>query len=182
MVVGGVAASLLGKPRLTGDVDVVIWIDESAVASLVAAGRAFDIAPRVSDAVSFARRSRMLLLRHEPSAIDLDVSLGALPFEEEMIARACRRRIHGLLIPLPTPEDLIVMKAIAHRPRDVADIESVLEANPAIDVTRTLGIVRDFATALDAPDLVSDLERLLSARKRRAPVARSAPRRSRSKP
>ncbi|MFM7143652.1 MAG: hypothetical protein ACKO2K_17245, partial [Alphaproteobacteria bacterium] len=99
----------------------------------------------------------------------------------EMIARARRRRIHGLLIPLPTPEDLIVMKAIAHRPRDVADIESVLEANPAIDVTRTLGIVRDFATALDAPDLVSDLERLLSARKRRASGARRAPRRSRSK-
>jgi hypothetical protein len=49
------------------------------------------------------------------------------------------------------PEDLIVMRAIAHRPRDVADIESILEASPGIDEARIRSLVRDFAAALEAP-------------------------------
>jgi hypothetical protein len=61
------------------------------------------------EGLAFARRSRVLLLRHEPSGIDLDVSIGALPFEEEMAARARRRRVGSVWVPLPAPEDLIVM-------------------------------------------------------------------------
>jgi predicted nucleotidyltransferase len=127
----------------------------------------------------------VLLLRHEPSGIDLDVSLGALPFEEDMIRRARRHRVGSIRIPLPTPEDLIVMKAIAHRPRDVGDIESILEANPRIDEERVLGLVREFAAVLEAPELATDLERLLNnrrQRRRRKPRAPgSAPRSGRSR-
>lgn len=177
VVIGGVAASLLGRPRVTGDVDAVVWIGDADWDAFVEAGRRFGIVPRRPDALAFARRSRVLLLRHEPSTIDLDVSLGALPFEEEMIARARRHRLGRVSIPLPTPEDLIIMKAIAHRARDIADIESVLEANPGIDEARIRDLVREFAAILEAPELTTDLDRVLSAHRRRAPrpsaVARS---------
>jgi hypothetical protein len=36
-------------------------------------------------AFEFAARTRVLLLRHVASGIDIDVSLGALPFERETI-------------------------------------------------------------------------------------------------
>ena len=185
VIIGGVAASLLGRPRMTGDVGVVVLVDDADWRAFVEAGRAFGIVPRRADALDFARRSRVLLLRHEPSGIDLDVSLGALPFEEDMIRRARRHRVGSIRIPLPTPEDLIVMKAIAHRPRDVGDIESILEANPRIDEERVLGLVREFATVLEAPELATDLERLLNnrrQRRRRKPRAPgSAPRSGRSR-
>lgn len=168
VIIGGVAASLLGKPRVTGDVDAVVWTGDASWDELVEAGRPFGIVPRRPDVIAFARRSRVLLLRHEPSTIDLDVSLGALPFEEEMIARARRHRFGRLSVPLPTPEDLIIMKAIAHRPRDFADIESILEANPGIDEARIRDLVREFAAILEAPDLMTDLERLLLPRRRKA--------------
>lgn len=166
VIIGGVAASLLGRPRMTGDVDAVVLVDDADWGAFLEAGRPFGIAPRRSDALAFARRSRVLLLRHAPTGIDLDVSLGALPFEEEMIRRARRHRVGSIRIPLPTPEDLIVMKAIAHRPRDVADIESILEANPRIDEARVLGLVREFASVLEAPELATDLEKLLDRRRR----------------
>lgn len=168
VVIGGVAASLLGRPRVTGDVDAVVWIGDASWGAFVEAGRRFGIVPRRPDVIPFARRSRVLLLRHEPSTIDLDVSLGALPFEEEMIARARRHRLGRLSVPLPTPEDLIVMKAIAHRPRDIADIESILEAHPRIDEKRIRDLVREFAAVLETPDLATDLERLLAPRRHRA--------------
>ena len=54
------------------------------------------------------------------------------------------------------------MKAIAHRPRDHADIEGLLQACPDIDRQYVTETVREFAKALDAPELLADLERILS--------------------
>jgi hypothetical protein len=102
--------------------------------------------------LKFARRSRVLLLRHGSSGIDLDVSLGLLPFGEELVARARRRRIAGVSIPLPTPEDLVVTKAVAHRARDLGDIEGIVAAHPKLDRRRIRRIVGEFATVLEAPE------------------------------
>lgn len=66
-----------------------------------------------------------------------------------------------LKVLLPSPEDLIVMKAIAHRPRDVADIEGILDAYPAVDVGYIRRWLEGFAEALDAPELLADANVLL---------------------
>jgi hypothetical protein len=71
-----------------------------------------------------------------------------------------------------TPEDLIVMKTIAHRPRDLADIEGLRDAHPRLDRGRIVRLVREFATNLDAPDILADLERILGSRR---PATRPAP-------
>jgi hypothetical protein len=63
----------------------------------------------------------------------VDISFGALPFEEEAIARAVEGKVGKIRLPLPTPEDLVIMKAVAHRPRDAVDIEAVLDAHPKLD-------------------------------------------------
>lgn len=185
VIVGGVAASLLGRPRLTADVDAVVLLEEDEWAPFVEAGADFDIVPRRADALAFARRARVLL-RHEPSGIPLDVSLGALPFEKEMIARARLRRLGSLGIPLPRPEDLVIMKAVAHRPRDAADIEAIIATNPRIDVRRVRAVVREFAAVLEAPELSADLDRLLAARRaalpRRRGLAKAPRRRPRPRP
>ena len=34
------------------------------------------------------------------------------------------------------PEDLIIMKAIAHRPKDMLDIESIITSHPKLDRKR----------------------------------------------
>ena len=94
----------------------------------------------------------------------MDVSCGALPFEEEVIARATRVDVGGLVVPLATPEDLIVMKAIAHRGRDMADIEAILDAQPKLDVNRVRRWVGEFAAVLEMPEIADDLEKLLGNR------------------
>ncbi len=170
-VIGGVAASILGRPRLTRDVDALILLPEGRWRDFLAAGASFGLVPRIADALAFAQQARVLLLHHRPSGIDVDVSLGALPFEEELLARAVSRDVGGVAIPLPTPEDLLVMKAVAHRPRDLADIEAVLAAQPKVDLRRVRRLVREFATALEAPELFDDLETILrrKRKKRRGP-------------
>jgi len=103
----------------------------------------------------------VLLLRHESSGINFDVSLGALPFELEMIERAATIKVSDFEVNVPTPEDLIITKAVAHRPKDIADIEAILSAHPHLDVQRVRFWVREFAVALERPQLSEGLEALL---------------------
>lgn len=135
-VIGGVAASLLGRPRVTRDIDALVVLDESKWATFLAKGMTCGFVPRLADAVAFARQARVLLVRHEASGIDLDIAFGALPFEEETVRHAVWREVAGIQVPLPLPEDLLIMKAVAHRPRDMADIESILDAQPQVDLRR----------------------------------------------
>lgn len=167
MIVGGVAASILGRPRTTRDVDACVRLPEGEWAAFLEAGRAHGFVPRRADALAFARRSRVLLVRHEPTAIDADLMLAEVPLEIEMLGRAVPRRAGGLRIPLPTPEDLVVMKALANRSHDLADIEAVLDANPKMDVAAALRRVRALSRSLEMPVILRDFESVLRKRRKR---------------
>jgi predicted nucleotidyltransferase len=165
-VIGGVATSLLGRPRFTRDIDIVVLLEEEEWKEFLASGSRFGFRPRRSDALMFARKNRVLLIHHEPSSIDVDVSFGSLPFEKELIGRTVLVDAGGLRIPLPTVEDLIIMKAVAHRPRDLEDIRSLSDANPRLDLRRIRRWVREFSSVLDMPDILHDLEAILARRRR----------------
>src|SRR3990167_10056021 len=127
VIIGGVAASILGRPRLTRDIDALVMLEEEYWDTFLLDGAKCGFIPRLNDCLTFARKSRVLLVRHKPSGIDVDITFGTLPFEKEAISRAVWFDIKKIRLPLPAPEDLIIMKAIAHRPRDLADIESILD-------------------------------------------------------
>jgi hypothetical protein len=164
LVIGGLAVALLGRPRVTRDVDAMVLLADDRWPGFLEAGSTFSFVPRQPDALAFAHQARVLLLRHEPSGIDVDVALGCLPFEEEAVARATTVQVAGVSVPLPTPEDLVIMKAVAHRERDLVDIDGLLAAHPHLDVGRVRRWVRAFADALESPELYDDLEQRLGRR------------------
>jgi hypothetical protein len=161
LIIGGLAVALLGRPRVTRDIDALVLLAEDRWPDFINAGTAFGFIPRHVDALAFARESRVLLLRHEPTAIELDIAFGCLPFEEEAVARAIVMKIAGVSVPLPTPEDLVIMKAVAHRDRDLLDIEGLLVAHPGLDVLRVRHWVKVFADAFEMPEIHDDLDRRL---------------------
>jgi hypothetical protein len=124
----------------------------------------YGIVPRIDDARTFARRSRVLLMRHAGSAIDLDITFGALPFEQSAVERGALHSVGGVLVRLPRVEDLLVMKAVARRPKDLEDINGLLDAHPEGDVTEVHARIREFATAASMPDMLSELDDLLARR------------------
>jgi hypothetical protein len=108
--------------------------------------------------MEFAQKSRVLLLRHSASGASIDISLGVLPFEEEVIARSKMYDAGMLSVRLPSPEDLIIMKAIAHRPKDLIDIQTVIDSHPDLDVDRIRQWTKSFADVLETPSLWTDIE------------------------
>jgi hypothetical protein len=164
IIIGGVAASILGRPRLTRDIDALAMLPEDAWSSAVEGAARYGIAPRIPDAVEFARRSRVLLMRHTRSAIDLDITFGALAFEQSAIEKGMPHAVGGVLVRLPRVEDLLVMKAVARRPKDLEDIRGLLDAHPDADVTEVRAWVKEFATATGMVDMLAELDKLLEQR------------------
>jgi hypothetical protein len=160
-VVGGVAVSLLGRPRFTRDIDAIVDLDETRWPELVEAARRAGIVPRLEDALEFARRSRVLLLRHVPSQIDIDVILGGLSFERSTVAEAQPRSVGGLVIRLPRVEHLMIMKAVAQRPQDLLDLEGLIAAHPGADLAMVRRWVAEFSMAATMPSLLEEFDRLV---------------------
>lgn len=157
VVIGGVAASVLGTPRLTADVDAILLLSVNSLPKLLEVAGELGLVPRIADAEQFARRNRVVLLRHAESGISVDVSLGMLPFEEEVVARSRVCQIGDIELRLPTPEDLIVLKAVAHRPKDLLDIAEIFKSHPDLDRARIKRWVREFVAALEMPELWEDI-------------------------
>jgi hypothetical protein len=160
-IIGGVAVSLLGIPRYTVDLDAVFLVSLDDVPRLLAEAAKQGIEPRIADPIGFARKNRVLLLQHSVSGMDIDLSLGILPFEFEMVERSRVVEIGSLKMRLPTPEDLIIMKSVAHRQKDLADIQGIAASHPILDKERIRFWVEQFGEALDLPELWQEIEKLL---------------------
>ena len=161
--VGGIAVSLVAQPRFTNDIDAVVWVESERWRPLLESASRHGFVPRIADPIEFATRSRVLLLRHTDTGIGIDLSFAALPFEREMIDEAIPVDIHDVKLRIARPEDLIVMKAVANRAKDLADIESILTFHPKLDLAHVRRWVKEFADALESPELAADLERILKA-------------------
>ena len=79
-----------------------------------------------------------------------------------MIERGHEVVIGSLKLRLPTPEDMIILKAVAHRPKDLADIQAIAVSHPDFDKERIKFWVEQFDEALKYDFLVIVSETVLS--------------------
>ena len=161
VIIGGIAVGFLGRPRLTEDVDAMFLLSTQSIPRFLEEAKIENIEPRIPNADEFARKNRVLLLQHVPTETNIDISLGMMPFEEEMVERGIVQSTSTLSIRLPSPEDLIIMKAVAHRPKDLEDIRTIVDKNPQLDVARIKQWVKQFAEVLEMPSLWDDIEGIL---------------------
>ena len=162
VIIGGIATGFLGRPRLTVDIDAMFLLSVKDIPNLMQAAKQEGIDPRIEAAEAFARKNRVVLLQHTESGIGIDISLGILPFEEEMVQRSIVHKIGSLALRLPTPEDLIILKAVAHRPKDLQDIRDIMISHPTLDQARIERWLKDFGETLDQPDLWERIRALLN--------------------
>ncbi len=161
MFIGGVAVIAHGVARHTVDIDATVLASQVSPERLVEVGQSFEIVPRTTDAVAFARERQVLLLRHASSEIPIDVSLAWLPFEEEALSNCQTVDFGGVSIPVPRPEDLLLYKLVAHRPRDIEDAETLLLLHGKhVDLSRVTAILQEFCDALEDGERLETLTQL----------------------
>jgi hypothetical protein len=123
--IGGLAVQRWGEPRLTEDIDLTVITGFGKEREIVARILK-QLPPRTKDALDFALENRVLLVKTK-GGVAVDISLGALPFEESVVKRATPYRFRPRVSLLTcSAEDLVVLKAFASRPKDWVDVEGIL--------------------------------------------------------
>lgn len=167
--IGGIAVQRWGEPRLTQDVDLTVLAGFGSEAGVVD-GMLATYRGRLPDARQFALQRRVLLLESE-SGIPIDVSLGAVPFEERVVERSSPWDI-GADEPLATcsAEDLVVLKAFAGRGKDWLDVEGIAaRQGERLD---SASVLSELAPLLELKEDTHSLERLRAVLDRAAREAR----------
>jgi hypothetical protein len=163
MLIGGLAVVARGVPRLTIDIDAVVDGEGLDVDRLWVVLRESGLEARIADAAKLASERLVLLLQHPASGMTVDLSLGWMQFEREAMERATTINLGGVLVAVATPEDLVVLKAVAWRAVDRLDItELVIRHHADMDLQRMRRTVAGFYELLEVPERLMEFDRLVS--------------------
>lgn len=157
-LVGGLAVVLRGHDRLTQDVDALVWDLDDRLEDLVALLDKQKFRPSTDDQILKARATRLLHLVWR-NQVAVDIMLGLVPFERETLDNSTEMVLdHGATAVVAAAEDLVIMKLIASRERDISDVIALKELYPDLDRNRIRSIVRDYAEALERADILDNLK------------------------
>ncbi len=161
-VMGGIAVRVYGIPRPTYDIDFTVALDRSRLPEFYrAVGNLGYTVPepylqgwidRVADLPLV--KARLYLA---DQGIDVDLFLAESPYQEELLRRRRREPVADSQVWLVSPEDLILLKLLAKRQRDFADIGDVLFTQGQLDEAylrrwaKPLGILPELEQVLTRP-------------------------------
>lgn len=132
-VIGALALGIYGTPRATCDVDFLVLAhrtDPQPFLNLMhTAG--FAINQTWHDANPMAREVVLRLVHPTTPHFPVDLVFALGPFDRAMLDRRRAVDFHGLTLWMSSPEDLVLMKLRASRPRDFDDVISIVK-NPRL--------------------------------------------------
>ncbi len=159
---GAQAAILHGAARLTADVDATVDARGVESAVLLAALSDCGFTARSDDPLEFAERTRVLPLVHDPTGFPCDLVLAGPGLEPIFLDRLVVIRVDDLDVPVASAEDILVMKVLAGRPKDLEDAASVIAANgDRLDLSQVQSTLREIERALDRNDLIAVLDQIV---------------------
>lgn len=128
--IGALGAIAWGRPRATTDLDLVVLADELRFRRLADALKlaGFDEGAGVGPAdPSDLLPDIAVFWAGASPAIRVDVFVAKLEFEREVVGSALTARLFGVTVQVARPEAMLVYKALASRPKDLLDLDSILE-------------------------------------------------------
>ncbi len=158
VVIGGLAVQEWGGARLTVDADSTVAAPLEGSADIVQLITTH-FPSRISDPEALAQRARMILIKAS-NGVDVDISLGLPGYEDELFRRAVEIEIDAdKSLRVCSAEDLIIHKAVAGRPQDIVDIESVvLRQGRHLDASYIRRWLNEFSDLLANPDVLQHFE------------------------
>lgn len=124
LVVGSFALAFHGRPRVTGDIALLVRPSEGNARRIMKALAAFGMALPELSAEDFSRPGRVVQLGHPPVRIDLVTSITGVSREDawrgsvEGVMGGSRVRFLGL-------KEFIANKRATGRPKDLGDLDGL---------------------------------------------------------
>ena len=123
-VLGGLAVGVLGEPRFTGDLDLDIFIAKTEIPGFLKKVKREGFRLNMKEALDHVEQFGTFRLLREK--LPIDVILASTELEQAALRRRKRLALFGRKMWFPSPEDLILLKIIPGRPKDLMDAESIV--------------------------------------------------------
>lgn len=138
VVMGGFAVRLYALPRPTFDVDFTILIQRSDLPEFYRAAETLGLTIPAVQAAGWVDEVRGLPLIKlqwfiDKRAIDIDLFLAETPYQQELMRRRKWSGAEAMEGWFVTAEDLILLKLLAGRPKDLVDIGDILFVQGQLD-------------------------------------------------
>jgi hypothetical protein len=137
-IMGGIAVRAHGLPRPTFDVDFVLAVPRDRLADVFTSIEhlGYTVPDQYRggwiDSVGGMPLFKVRLYL-EGRGIDADIFLVENDFQREVMTRRFRADVEGRPLQLITPEDLILFKLLAGRPRDILDVKDIFFMQGQLD-------------------------------------------------
>lgn len=161
MVIGGQAVLLYGEPRLTRDIDITLGVGADRLPSILALLGEIPLRPLPADPDAFVAQTMVLPAIHEATGVRVDLVFSFTPFELEAIARARSVTLAGEDVHFAAPEDVIVHKIFAGRPRDLEDVASIVRNQTDLDRAYIRRWLEEFDAGMDEPVFLGRFQRIV---------------------
>jgi hypothetical protein len=124
IIIGGIAASTIGEARVTADVDVDIAIEKEELPDFFDKAKKGGFRVSVKKCMDSAEQKGVFQISY--GGYHIDFIIASTDLETQARARRKAIQLHGVKAFFPTPEDLILMKLIPGRAKDIGDAEAVI--------------------------------------------------------
>ena len=148
MVIGGQAVARYGEPRLTKDIDITLGVDAGELERMLAIIRSLGLQPATDDPAGFVKQTNVLPVIEGQSGIRVDLIFSFSPYERKAIMRSLPVKVHDQTVQYASPEDLIIHKMVAGRPRDLDDVRGILARNRNLDTPYIESWLKSFEQTL----------------------------------
>ena len=161
MIIGGQAVLLYGEPRLTRDIDITLGLNTEYVNELLKVIRELSLKPIPENIKLFVQQTMVLPALEETTGIRVDFIFSFTTYEIEAIKRARKITIMGQEVCFASPEDVIIHKIFAGRPRDIEDVRSIILKNSDMDIQYIRSWLKEFDKSSDKKDFLKTFEEVL---------------------
>lgn len=149
MLIGGQAVLLYGEPRLTRDVDVTLGAGPEKLPVILEWVRESGWQVLVESPADFVARTLVLPCLEPASGIRVDLIFSYSPYEQQALQRARKIPVGQTAVRFTSPEDLVIHKLVAGRPRDIEDVRSIVLKSPALETDYVQRWLREFEKGLE---------------------------------
>jgi hypothetical protein len=157
MLMGGIAVRFWGIPRPTFDVDFTLSVKPDQVPWLCERFEEQGFSVHEAHKKGFLDllkgMNKFGVVRYAAGReVRVDMFLVTTSYQEEALGRRVRAKLNGKEVWLISPEDLILHKLVASRPRDLADVIDILSVNATVDTN----YLRKWAGVLGVSELLRE--------------------------
>lgn len=161
VIIGGIPASIWGRPRMTVDTDIVLSLPEERIDLFMdlLKKEKFKVYPlrKIKEKLKAGLPVKIAYTKH----FSIDIRIASYSIDRKAMKRAKIKKLFNIPLKICSPEDLIVYKLIRFQEIDIFDIKNViLRWNKKLDWNYIRNTLREFSRETGNKKVLANLKEI----------------------